>query len=207
MKIGQLTILKLSHKKEPYYYFWKCLCSCGNLTFISTSNLTKKNPIQSCGCLQKSKTSQANKKHGKSRTKEYTCWLNMRRRCNQITNKSYRHYGGRGIKVCNQWQHSFEIFLKDMKLAPSLKHSIERKNNDGNYSPDNCKWATRTEQMNNFRKNHKLTYQNKTMNICQWSDILEIKWTTLYARIFKYKWSVDRAFNTPMRIKPYHSQS
>jgi hypothetical protein len=112
--------------------------------------------ILSCGCFQQEQASKANTTHGDSRrngkrTPEYQAWTGMIKRCSNPSEIGFRHYGGRGIKVCERWRHSFPNFLADMGRKPSPKHSIERNDNDGNYEPSNCRWATQKEQIHNKR--------------------------------------------------------
>ena len=99
----------------------------------------------------------------KMREPEYRCWANMIQRCENPKNKRFDQYGARGITVCERWRNSFESFLADMGKKPTAKHTIERKNNDGNYEPSNCVWATRSEQMRNTRRTHRLIVAGKTM--------------------------------------------
>lgn len=128
------------------------------------------------------------KKHGhhtrlSGRSKEYVAWDHMKRRCNNPKEKNYSNYGGRGIMVCERW-NSFENFLKDMGLAPSHKHSIDRfPNNDGHYQPENCRWATKKEQENNKRTNKVLVIDGISKTVTQWSEIYKVNKSTLFYRI------------------------
>lgn len=127
---------------------------------------------------------------------EYTCWGRMRQRCENPKNKSFRDYGGRGISVCARWQ-SFENFIADMGKRPSKNHSIERINNDGNYEPSNCRWATRAEQAINKRNNRYLTHNGETRLICEWAEITGIPRKTIITRIDQQNWNIADALTIP----------
>lgn len=131
--------------------------------------------------------------HKKRARTEYYSWYNAKRRCYYPDYKDYSNYGARGIKMCEEWQDNFEQFLKDMGPKPAPKYSIERINNNGNYEPSNCKWATAKEQNNNSRNNRYITFQNRRKTISQWAAERHIKLTTLRMRIDVYNWSLDRA--------------
>jgi hypothetical protein len=141
---------------------WYCKCDCGSNS-IARGPALRFGTVRSCGCLQKDTVTQRNLKHGNnyrvkgSPSSEYTTWCGMHQRCRDPKSTSFKNYGGRGISVCTRWL-DFRNFLDDMGKKPSIKHTIDRKNNDGNYEPTNCYWATRIEQQKNKRGpklNHK----------------------------------------------------
>jgi len=128
-------------------HWWLCLCDCGNSKKVLGTNL-KRGTSFSCGCLRSELLRRSKQTHGMTLTSEFNIWNGMRKRCLNKNNKDYKNYGGRGIKVCDRWLNSFENFYVDMGGRPSAKHSIDRINNDGDYEPSNCRWATAKEQQN-----------------------------------------------------------
>ena len=136
---------------------WKCLCDCGKETSTIVRNL-RQELTKSCGCIQQARRASGwNRDHGMWLSVEYAAWHHMKQRCNDINHPAYHNYGGRGIKVCERWQNDFSAFLSDMGQRPSPKLSLERKDNDGPYSPGNCIWATRSQQGKNRRAKNKWT--------------------------------------------------
>jgi hypothetical protein len=133
-------------------------------------------------------------------TPEYGVWAGMRQRCTDTKSKSYKNYGGRGIKVCDRWQ-DFANFYTDMKARPTPQHTLERKNNEGDYCPENCEWALRKKQCRNRRNTLSITYNGETKPLAQWSEELGMKYATLKERVYVCGWSIEDAFNKPVRLR------
>ena len=147
---------------------WVCRCLCpeGKVWTVIEGNITQGKVI-SCGCLGKKHRTEAVTTHGMADTSEYRSWQDMRNRCNDPKNKKYKDYGARGIKVCEEWNQSFEAFFRDMGLKPSPEHTLERADNDGNYLKPNCFWATRQVQANNRRSNRWITYKGERVTLAE----------------------------------------
>lgn len=193
-KFGKLTVLKLSYTKR--YTYWKCLCDCGIEKIILGTRLTA-GRTRSCGCLAKTNGI----KHGMRHTRSYKSWQGMKSRCLNKSVSSYKDYGGRGIKICKKWM-KFENFYKDMGNRPNGT-SLDRINNNKGYYKKNCKWSTPEEQNINKRNNHCIYYKGRTMTISEWAKILNINPGTLHHRIFIYKWSIEKAFLTPIKRRTH----
>ena len=148
-KYNRITILQ--HFRVGQYTNIKGLCECGSLIIANSYSVTS-GRTKSCGCLQRELFGSRRFKHGKTNTIEYRTWQAMKRRCYNKNTKDFRLYGKRGITVCKRWKNSFVNFLTDMGNRPSKLHSIDRINNNGNYTPVNCKWSTDFEQNNNRRR-------------------------------------------------------
>jgi len=180
---------------------WACQCDCGVQKVFSAGNL-RSGASSSCGCLQIELTISRSTKHGCSprnqRTPEYRTWKHVTQRTTNPKAIRYADYGGRGVTLCDRWANNFENFLEDMGLKPSPKHSIERKDNDLGYSPENCYWATAKEQSRNTRKNRFVTYKGATKCVGEWSEILGINYGTLLSRLNSPKLSITQVFETPI---------
>ena len=146
---GRLTVLSYAERKGRSHH-WLCGCQCGNSSVVVGANL-RSGHTQSCGCFRIEKAIKDNKTHGMTRSPEYRAWVKMKGRCYNKSDVSYKNYGARGITVCDRWVNSPEVFLGDMGLKPSPWHSLDRTDNNGNYEPSNCRWATKREQCINQR--------------------------------------------------------
>lgn len=147
MKFGKLSVMERGAKNSQGHYLWTCVCDCGKQVGVWGTNLVA-GKSRSCGCL----VSETNRKHGESGTLMYHRWANIKARCHNPNNRDYKHYGARGVTMCDMWLDDYLQFKKDMGQIPSIYHTVERKDNDIGYTPTNCKWATRLEQSKNRRK-------------------------------------------------------
>lgn len=142
---------------------------------------------------------------GKTRAPEYTAWRQLRARCHNARHPAYSSYGMRGIKVCERWRSSYQNFLEDMGRRPSPAHSIERKDNNGDYTPDNCTWATAEEQQSNKRNTRRITFQGRTRTLAQWARLVKMRPDKLHYRL-EAGWSLEKALTlTPQTSGPRSS--
>jgi hypothetical protein len=195
---GMLTALKLTglpkHKAT-----WLCQCECGATKEIGANSLLRGH-TESCGCLRAKLMGDRFRKHGLHGSHEYWTWVDIRDRCRRQSHASYKNYGGRGISVCPQWD-SYQTFYNDMGPRPSDKHSIERINNDGNYAPDNCKWATKYEQSRNKRQNVWVVVDGERMILKDAAVKFGVNYFVLHGRYCRRGWTIDRAIAEPVRRK------
>lgn len=192
-KYGNLTVIERLGKNSKYRQLYKFKCDCGNFT-IKQEILVKRGYTKSCGCL-KPKTSIENLKnknnHKMSKTRFYKIWKAMLRRCYGKNQLSYKNYGERGIKVCDNWK-DFNNFYSDMYQS-YLEHvekygekntSIDRIDVNGNYTKENCKWSTRVEQANNTRRNHMIKYKDKYVTMAELGRITNINYSTIRHHVY-----------------------
>lgn len=161
---------------------WKCICDCGNVVTVSQGSLLSGDTI-SCGCYRNEKFRERVTTHGLSNTPLYTVWNCMKQRCENSNDDYYQDYGARGIRVCDEW-HDFENFNEwGMTNGYSRGLTIDRIDNNGNYSPDNCRWADMITQANNRRSCRYITYAGNTHTIAEWARLFNISYFTLWGRI------------------------
>lgn len=169
---------------------WKCQCVCGTIKDVYTSNL-RSGKTHSCGCHAKSVNSARMSTHNESKSKLYGVWLAMRRRCYLKTTRDYENWGGRGIKVCDEWQ-SYEPF-RDWAMTNGYQEglTLDRKDNDKDYSPDNCRWVNRFVQSNNKRNNHFVEINGEIHTIAEWCRLRNIKKGAFQSRL-KLGWTGEK---------------
>ena len=206
-RFGKLTAMEHVGKTKNGVSKWKCLCDCGKEKIISSSNF-KNGSTKSCGCLRVELAGQQTLKHGHAKTgKEsriYRTWINMIQRCTNHKNKDYKNYGGKdkSITVCKRWldkKNGFKNFLKDMGEPPTNKHQIGRINKKLGYYKNNCKWVLSKENSRNKTTNKLITYKGKTQCLSAWAEELGLSYPALKQRLNNLGWTVEKAFNTPVR--------
>jgi hypothetical protein len=195
-----------SGNKGKHKFYQVCCCRCGSLTVTAVADLQSEH-TQSCGCLHKEASvvlGKARTVHGMTRSPEHISYQNMKDRCMNHNYPAYSNYGGRGIRVCDRWLEpngqGFMNFFSDMGRKPHPQHTIERRLVNGNYCPENCCWATKTEQARNRRNNHLLTFNGKTQCVAEWAQELGYPSSHIYERL-RHGWSVEKALTTPVKVR------
>ena len=175
---------------------WGCVCDCGNECLVYGYNLKNGN-TNSCGCFKIDRTKAVNSTHRMTKTSSYATYSGMLARCYNKGSKGYSSYGGRGIYVCDRWlgDGGFENFLSDMGLKPSPKHSLDRKDNDGPYSPQNCRWATQTEQCRNRRDNVIVDFRGESILLRELCEKYNVPYNRVRWRLAE-GWPIERAIFT-----------
>lgn len=197
-RFGYLSVLDFSHTYKGHSY-WLCVCECGGHTVVRGSHLKSGN-VTSCGCRK------GNITHYKSGTRLYAIWNNMRERCRNPKTKEYPYYGGRGIKVCDEWLNNFQAFYDWAMVngydetAPRGQCTIDRIDNDGNYCPENCRWTTAKVQANNTRRTRFIELDGERHSVTEWARRLGINQSTISMRLNKYGWSAEKALRTEVRL-------
>ena len=179
---------------------WECACDCGSVKKVNAGSLLS-GKSTSCGCYQKEKIRHTSQVHGMSTTREYTSYHAMKQRCNNPNNPEYPRYGERGINVCKRWLDSFENFLEDMGPCPK-DYTIDRKDNDGNYTPSNCRWASDKEQALNRRTTRTVTYHGVETTYVELCEKFNISLPALNYRL-STGMSLEEALNKPIQVRKH----
>jgi hypothetical protein len=191
-QFGRLTVVEPGETRKSKSgvsrHFWRCRCACGSETFADRQSLRTGN-TRSCGCL-KSERLVAPRRHGFANSRTYRIWAGMRQRC-----RSNAFYTDRGISVCERWR-DFAAFIDDMGECPSRRHTLDRRDNDRGYEPDNCRWVLHKINCRNKRNNRLLTLDGSTATVAEWSERTGIARQTILSRL-RLGWSVDGALSTP----------
>jgi hypothetical protein len=195
-RYGAVTVTRFLGKQQNKAY-WEYRCDCGNVGSTASGNLKLK---KSCGCHQRKALAARNRTHGyttkNARTPEYIVWAGMRARCLNPNEPAFHLYGGRGITICESWKDDFRAFLEDMGPRPSMDHSIDRIENDGNYEPGNCRWATWKQQQNNRSSCHYVLIDKQRMTLQQACDLAQLADVCVYARLSR-GWGIVAALTIP----------
>jgi hypothetical protein len=202
---GRLTVVSYAGRTPAGQSLWNCRCSCGGEARTTTTKL-RSGHTTSCDCVKREKVGQRRRTHGRTIpdnvASEYGCWAQMRRRCLRPNNVAYPAYGGRGITICESWLNgdgkrtAFECFLADMGPRPSKLHSLDRyPNNDGNYEPDNCRWAAKKFQARNRRSNRMVEVGGTRLCVAEACERLGLNHKIVNDRL----WSFERAISQGIR--------
>lgn len=190
-KFNRLTVLSYYGLNKHGQRLWNCSCECGNNTITKTADL-KSGKTKSCGCALKG----VNTRHGMCGTRLHSIHRDMLARCYNPNRKRYKYYGGRGIFVCEEWlgENGLVNFAKWSFQNGYEEHlTLDRIDNDKEYSPQNCRWATREQQGNNTRRNIYITLDGETHTLAEWCKIRQLNYPIIYQRIHKLKWSYEKA--------------
>lgn len=198
-RIGKLVVKELILEKNKnsstnsYCRIYKCLCDCGNYVYVAHKLLSSKHK-KSCGCLKAEITRQKSIIHNIKHKNLLYVWRTMKQRCCCVTNRDYRLYGGRGITVCEEWKNDFFTFNEWAENNGYKKGlMLDRIDNNGNYEPSNCRWATSEEQANNKRTNKYITINGDTKTLSQWCKHFSVPKTKIASRL-SLGWSVEETF-------------
>ena len=201
-RYGRFTIVR-EVESVNYKRRFLCRCDCGNEKIVKLGDMKFGGTI-SCGCYCRENNrkliSERSTTHGLSHTPLYKVWLGMKSRCYNPNATPYKNYGGRGITVCEEWLEHEPFYKWGMANGYESGLTIERINNDGNYEPGNCKWATYREQANNNRRNTKVQIGDRTESLTTWLRLLGLSSSTIYKRLNK-GWSAEKALTVPVRPK------
>lgn len=205
MKFGRWTILNRAGNDGQRAATWLCRCDCGTERVIRGYAL-RYGHTRSCGCLQSEQVAGRNRKHDGSHSRLYRIWNSMKKRCSNPNDPAYKNYGGRGIKVCDEWSKSFSDF-RDWAIssgydenAEKFVFTIDRIDVNGNYCPDNCRWATPKMQCNNRRNNRNIIFRGECHTISEWSSIAGTPQDVIRYRL-KAGWSTERAITEKVRTR------
>jgi hypothetical protein len=160
---------------------WLCTCQCGGSTIACAAHL-RSGHTQSCGCLKIERARQGGTRHGLTGSYIFRIWTHIKGRCENPTDAAYPSYGGRGIAICDRWRNDAAMFAADMGPRPSAEHSIERMDNNGPYSPENCIWGTRKQQARNRRSSLLIAFGGATRTLAEWSEVTGIPANTIRNR-------------------------
>lgn len=197
-KFGMLTVLERSQQKINGKNSWICLCDCGNKTTVPVDKLRNGN-TKSCGCLRLKRLIERNTSHNMSSSRLYKIWAGIHKRCKNKNASNYKIYGARGITVCDEWSDFVPFMTWALENGYKEDLSIDRIDNNGDYSPDNCRWADRKTQCRNKGNNKLLTFNGITKPLVSWAEDLGLSLQTLASRLCTH--TVEEALTMPYQPK------
>ena len=208
-RFGMWTVIEFARVTPTKNYMWLCQCDCGIIKEVNGHTL-RAGKSTNCGCQRIFARHDYNKTHGGKKDRLYHVLNGMKHRCYNKNDPAYDHYGGRGIKVCDDWRNDYAAF-RDWAMqngyqpdAKKYECTIDRIDNNGDYSPENCRWVNQKAQCRNTRANHFIEYNGEKRTIVEWAEIYNIRKDTLRRRIFVYGWDVERALHEPVRPRTRH---
>lgn len=196
-RFGKLVVVSFAGNSNNGHSKWNCICDCGKECVSFSTNLIR-GMANSCGCIKSSVLGIATTTHGKSKTRMFKIWVGIKKRCYNENSKSYKWYGGKGVRVCKSWLEGFQNFYNDMIDGYSDTLTLERENPNGDYEKSNCKWATYTEQARNKTNSVYYEVNGERKTLAEWSEITGVNSSTISNRI-KVGWPSDRIFDKPKR--------
>lgn len=184
-KFGMLKVLEFAGMKDNRWAIWRCQCYCGNIVNVSSNDL-RSGHTKSCGCFHRNQ--------GRAKCRIWRCWNNMKARCYNPNNKSYKYYGGKGVKICEEWKNDFWKFWDwsvDNGYADNL--TIDRIDSDGDYKPENCRWVTMYEQNLNKGNTAYINYEGINVSLMRMSQVLELDYYKIYDYLRSIKKGAEKA--------------
>lgn len=200
-RFGRLVVVEREGTQKSGAARWRCHCDCGKSKVIDGTSL-RSGHTKSCGCLAHEPAKILNLKHGKRNTRLYGIWNGIKQRCYNPNRQKFASYGGRGITMCDEWRNDFKTFYDwAMTHGYTDELSIDRIDVNGNYEPSNCQWVTVQEQAYNKTTSVTLTYNGETKTIAEWAKVKGLKTVTLWVRLYRYNWSIEKALATPSKAQ------
>lgn len=202
-RFGMIFVVSFDPSSDPQGYGkWKCKCDCGT-EFTQRGNRLLAGSAASCGCRKRDAKTESRISHGETRNgevpRDYMVWQGMIARCENPKGNRWKSYGGKGVKVCERWRHSFPAFIEDMGPRPTPRHTIDRIDSSGNYEKSNCKWSTPKEQARHFAKNRMITAFGEIHCVAEWAELKSLPYAGFRARILR-GWDAEEAMTTPFKI-------
>lgn len=195
-KINMITINNLSGKDRHGNQMFDCTCDCGK-HFIAIATAVNKERVRSCGCLQRNTASKMATTHGQSKTRLYSIWNAMRTRCRNANTNRSTCYKRKGVKVCDEWDNFSNFYEWSIRNGYNDKLSIDRIDNNGNYSPENCRWTTNKIQMNNTSRNRFIEYHGKRKTVSEWADFLGVNYKYFHQKLKENDWDISKVMQLP----------